>query len=303
MDDLDGKVALITGGANGIGLAIANALGGAGMRIVIADVDDRAMERAREEVAAAGAEVIVRQLDVSQPTAWRAAVDEVEARFGAIDVLCNNAGIGQGRMPNGDAIGLTDMSPDLWRLIIDTNVTGVFLGVRTVAPLMIRNGRGGQIVNTASMAGLFAPPGLGAYAASKFAVFALSEGLRCELAPHDIGVSVLCPGTVESMLSATSAARRSSIPGLAETPEAQLSPVSTLKGRLMKAASVGDRVLAGIRNNELYIITHPEYRPLIEERFEAIRAAIGASAEPGHVDSESLLQRSRNPAYRIGAAE
>jgi NAD(P)-dependent dehydrogenase (short-subunit alcohol dehydrogenase family) len=301
MDTLKDKVALITGGANGIGLAIAHSLARAGMRIVVADVDDSAMEAAREDLRETANAVITTKLDVSDPSSWEAAIGLVEARFGAIDVLCNNAGIGQGRMPNGDPIALTDMSPDLWRLIIDTNLTGVFLGVRAAAPLMIRNGRGGQIVNTASMAGLFSPPGLGAYAASKFGVFGLSEALRCELAPHGIGVSVLCPGTVESKLSATSAARRASIPSLADAPEARLSKVSTLTSRLMKAASVGDRVLEGILKNELYIITHPEYEPLIEERFSAIRAAIGPSAEAGHVDSESLLQRSRNPAYRLGS--
>jgi NAD(P)-dependent dehydrogenase (short-subunit alcohol dehydrogenase family) len=302
MRDMMGKVAFITGGASGIGLSIAGSLARAGVRIVVADIDGAALETARSALADAGAEVLTARLDVADPASWREATDVAVARFGRIDVLCNNAGVGQGRLPNGDAIGLADMSESLWRLILDINVTGVFLGVRTVAPLMIRGGTGGHIVNTASMAGLFAPPGMVAYSASKFAVMGLTEGLRAELAPHAIGVSVLCPGAVESNLSATSAARRSSIPMTGQEPEAKLSPVRTLTGKMMKAASVGDRVLEGIRNDELYILTHPEYEPLIEDRFAAIRAAIGESAEPGHLDPESLLTRSRNPVYAGAAA-
>lgn len=290
------KTALITGSASGIGLGMAQAFGEGGMKLAIADVNEQRLAVAVTTLSDAGADCFGVKLDVTSADSWAAAVDAVESRFGRIDVLCNNAGMNQGVMPDGGAIQLADMTEDLFRLVFDVNVLGVFLGVRAVLPRMIERGKGGHIVNTSSMAGLIAPTGLATYSASKFAVVALSEALRGELLPHRIGVSVLCPGGVQSNLVDTSAEQRAIALGTSlDSTGAASRPINP---EMMESLAVGRRVLAAIAANELYILTHPEYAPLIEERFEAIRSSIGASAQPGHVDPGRLLISSRNPAYQ-----
>jgi NAD(P)-dependent dehydrogenase (short-subunit alcohol dehydrogenase family) len=296
MRDVAGKVALVTGGASGIGLGMAQAFAGADMRVVIADVDHAAADAAARELDEGGAEVMAAPLDVTQAFSWSQALGAVEARFGAVDVLCNNAGVSQGWLPGRTSLQLVDISEDYWRLILDTNVTGAYLGVRAVAPGMIRRG-GGHIVNTASMAGLVAPPGMSAYSASKFALVGLSESLRGELAPHGVGVSVMCPGSVRSNLTATTAARRASAVQSGSEAESRLVSESPVTGAGMTARAAGERVLRAIRENAFYIVTHPEYGPLIEERLAAVRSAVGESAQPGHCDSADLLQLMRNPLY------
>ena len=295
MRDLAGKAAFISGGASGIGLGMAQAFAAAGMKLVLADIDGDAASRAETLLRDSGAQALAVECDVTDATSWEAALDRAEAAFGPVAVQCNNAGVGQGRFGGGAALDLADMPEILWRLVIDTNLTGVFLGVRAGASRMVARGCG-HIVNTASMAGLIAPPGLGAYAASKFAVLGMSEALCGELAPAGVGVSVLCPGGVDSNLVSTSAARRSAVLGEAAGPTlATRRPASD--GHRMNAVRVGERVLAAIRANEFYIFTHPEYAGLVDERIAALRAAFGASAEPGYSDPLSLLDRSRNPTY------
>ena len=214
-----------------------------------------------------------------------------------MDILCNNAGVGQGRFADGRPITLADMPEALWRLVLETNMTGTFLGIRAVAPRLIARGQGGHIVNTASMARLIAPGGLGAYSASKYAVVGMSEALRAELAPHGIGVSVLCPGAVESNLVATSAARRAAVAGASEGMARDLATRKADQAKRMDPVLVGARILRAIEDDEFYIITHPEYRALVDERFAAVGAAFGASAQPGYVDPDLVLTRSRNAEY------
>jgi NAD(P)-dependent dehydrogenase (short-subunit alcohol dehydrogenase family) len=275
---------------------MAEAFAAAGMRVVIADVDHVAAAAAADKLAEGGAEVMAAALDVTQALSWRQALSAVEARFGPIDVLCNNAGVSQGWLPGRTSLQLVDISEDYWRLILDTNVTGAFLGVSAVAPGMIRRGHG-HVVNTASMAGLVAPPGMSAYSASKFALVGFSESLRGELAPHGVGVSVMCPGSVRSNLTATTAARRASVVKYGSEAEGRLISASPVTGAGMTARAAGERVLRAIRENDFYIVTHPEYGPLVEERLAAVRSAIGESAQPGHRDSADLLQLMRNPLY------
>lgn len=296
MADMAGKVAVVTGGASGIGLGIVEAFVEAGMKVVIADINAEAAVAEADRIAAGGADVIGVGLDVSSRDSWEAAAAAVVERFGHIDILCNNAGVAQSRLPGGAPLLMTDMSEGLFRMVMDVNVVGVFLGVRTIGPMMIARGKGGAIVNTASMAGFLSPTGSSAYVTSKFACVGLSETLRGELAPHGIGVSVFCPGAVKSNLVTNSAARRAAVVHDAGDEQAKL--VDTPSDKLvMTALSAGRCVLAGIRANDLYIFSHPEFRELVEERFAAVLASFGESAQPGYRDPESVLTMSRNPAH------
>ncbi len=297
MKNLQGKTAFITGGASGIGLGMAQAFTAAGMRIVMADIDPAALEKASADFRQAGTEVMSVVLDVTQAAAWSSVADQVEADFGPVDVLCNNAGMGQGRMAFNKHYELTDISRELWQLLMETNVSSVYYGIRTFAPRMKARGAGGHIVNTASMAGFLAPAGLAVYVATKFAVLGLSESVRAELQPHGIGVSVLCPGGVQSNLVATSASIRQARPETNAGMQAAMVRPAESDPVKMSARKVGDRVLQAVRNDELYIVTHPEYAPLMEERFASILSAIGESAEPGYADTPAMLQRSRSPIY------
>ena len=301
MSDVTNKVALVTGGARGIGLGMAQAFLDAGMKVAIADVSPAALQAATESLAIHGGNLAAVQLDVTLAGSWRDAVNAVWARFGTIDVLCNNAGVGQGRPVDKQPMTVTTIPETTWRMVIETNLTGVFLGVHEVAPRMIARSIRGHIVNTASMAGLIAPAELGAYAASKFGVVGLSEALRAELAPYGIGVSILCPGGVNSNLVASTAERQFADSNEPASPAMARAITRPATDFLMQARSVGQRVLEAIIANEFHIITHPEYEKLVQERLSTISAAFGRSAEPGYRDPEPLLVASRNPAYRPSA--
>src|SRR5438445_8070538 len=192
LDDFAGKTALITGGASGIGRAIGAQLVAVGGRVILADIDGQAGERAASELAAAAASgsIEYRRVDVCDEAAFRSVVDEVAERSGGLDLLFNNAGIVMG----GPTDELTNAH---WDRIIDVNIRGVVNGVLAAYPRMVDQGHG-HIVNTASGAGLAAPPFVTAYAMTKHAVVGLSTGLRAEAALHGVRVSVLCPGSIET---------------------------------------------------------------------------------------------------------
>ncbi len=294
-DHLNGKTALITGGASGIGLGMARAFIAAGLRVAIADINETALATARTALPGLGLAVA---LDVTHSAQWERALDSVEAALGPIDILCNNAGIGQGRFADGRETLVADMPEMLWRMVLEINATGTFLGARAVAARMLARGRPGHIVNTASTGGLMAPGGLAAYCASKFAVVGLSESLRAELAPAGIGVSVLCPGGVRSNLFASSVAVRASVPGASEGLATVASEALRIEqAQRMDPVSVGQMVLRAIAGNALYIIPHPEYRGHIEERHAALVAAFGETAQPGYRDTDVTFERFRNPEY------
>ena len=302
MRNLKGKTAFVTGAASGIGLGMTEAFVAAGMRVVMADVDAAALENSSAGLRRAGAEVLPMVLDVTQPAAWEAAAAQLSAGFGPVDVLCNNAGMGQGRMVSGRPYELTEIGPALWQLLLETNVSSVYHGIRTFVPSMKARGNGGHIVNTSSMAGLLAPPGLAVYAATKFAVLGLSEAVRAELQPHGIGVSVLCPGAVQSNLTANSASVRQANAGANAGMQEAMQNQPVTAHVFMRAREVGDRVVQAILNDELYILTHPEYAPLVQERFSSVLSAVGDSAQPGYADTPAMLQKSRSPIYQELAA-
>ena len=195
MKDLSGKVAVVTGGASGIGRALAERFVAEGMRLVLADIEEKALAGAAEELGAAGATVVPVVTDVSKEASVMALADRAYAELGAVHVLCNNAGVATG----GLSWELTEAD---WQWTLGVNLWGVIHGVRAFVPRMIAGGDDGHVVNTASMAGLLSAPFMGPYNASKFAVVTISEVLHHELAMTGakVKVSVLCPGFVATQI-------------------------------------------------------------------------------------------------------
>lgn len=259
MELIAGQHALITGGASGLGLGIADALAARGLNVTIADANDEALAQV---LAARGANFRGTVLDVRDREAWARAKAEAEAAFGPVDVLVNNAGIA----PNGQAFA--DMDADSFDRIIAINLTGVFNGVSAFAAGMRDRGRG-HIINTASMAGLATSvAGTGAYSAAKFGVVSISETLRGELAESGVGVAVLCPGYVQTNLSANTAR----IGGQTRGGGKAMPPSA------VTSEQVGALVVEAIEDNRPYIITHPDNWPAVERRHQAIAEAFGKHA-------------------------
>jgi len=254
MDLSAARHAFVTGGASGIGLGIVDALVKRGIRVTIADIDADSLGQvlvSRKDTCRG------QVLDTRDRPGWARAKAEAEQAFGPVDILVNNAGIA----PDGRLFA--DMDPQSFDRIIAINLTGVFNGVSAFAADMRARGKG-HIVNTSSIAGLSVSfPGVGAYGVAKFGVVALSEGLRNEMAPHGVGVSVLCPGYV-----ATNLARSTVKLGGVVRDSALSIPDSGVS-----AADVGEMVACAIAENRAYIITHPDSWKGVEKRLRAIEAA------------------------------
>jgi NAD(P)-dependent dehydrogenase (short-subunit alcohol dehydrogenase family) len=257
-----GQGALVTGAASGIGLALAHAFSAAGMRVVLCDANEAALESAMRTFDASKALAVT--VDVTDRTSLRGAVERARA-FAPLKIVCANAGIAPAGCP------VLDTPPEKWDRIVAVNLTGVFNTLAAFVPLVRENGRGGHVVLTSSMAGMLAGAGLGDYTATKFGVTALGETLRAELAGEGIGVSVLCPGVVATPLVGEQA-----------------------RAAGMAPDAIARRVIEGIRNNEPYIFTHADYRPLVERRTETVVGAFGTSAEPGFQESAAVLRMMAN---------
>jgi NAD(P)-dependent dehydrogenase (short-subunit alcohol dehydrogenase family) len=263
--DWTGKVALITGGASGIGLGIARACSARGMKLVLADLDEDTLAAAVAELKGEGATVRPLAVDVSDREAWAGAATEVPQLMGRpVQLLVNNAGVSTSGVP------FEEVSPDLWDRVVGINLTGVCNGIHAFLPGM-RGAGGGHIVNTSSMGGLVTGALRGPYAATKAAVIALSEVLAAELQPSSIGVSVLCPGSVKTRLWRTSRSVRG-LPDI-DTPPPGLTTGSADPAG-MDADEVGLRVLDAIDAGEFYIFTHGEYRAPIVDKHERILASL-----------------------------
>ena len=278
MQELAGKTAFVTGGASGIGFALGRAFVEAGMNVMVADIEANALTAAIGNLHDFGPQVRGVVCDVADPASVERAAEASYLAFGNVHVVCNNAGVGGGS-------GIDDISLDTWRWVIDVNLMGVLHGIRTFLPHIRAHGEGGHIVNTASMAGMNSGLGFSPYAASKFAVVNMSEGLAIQLKPLGIGVTVLCPGFVRTRIW-ESGRNRPERYGPARTPD----PASTA-GKLaahlaelgqsgLDPADVAAQVLAAIREDELYVFTHPgqSWRAELEERFGAILAAMDIAA-------------------------
>ena len=203
LPDLRGKVAVVTGGASGIGMGIARQLIAEGMQVVIGDIEAGLLRKAADDLGAVGI-----LTDVSDLDSVRALARSATERFGTVHVVCNNAGV-------GPLAAIADLTMADWHWIIGVNLYGVIHGVQTFLPVLQANEDGGHIVNTASMAGLVAPPRLGAYSVTKFGVVALTEVLAAELAQtgSKVGVSVLCPGVVRTNIGTSSRNRPAHLAG------------------------------------------------------------------------------------------
>lgn len=259
--DVADKVVLITGGGGGIGAGIAEAFIEKGAKVAITDIN---LEYAQMEAERLGHAVIPLQQDVTCKDDWDRVKQSVEQSLGPVDILCNNAGISMPFLP------LEELSIDLFEQIMGVNVRGVFLGCQCFIPDM-KARRAGHIVNTSSVNGQITHPNFSVYAASKFAVSALSETIHAELAPFGVGVSILYPGLTRSRMS------QGQLPDL--SPEAR----ERLEALMMDAIWVGRAVVRAVEEEQLHIISHPNHLPQLEARIEELYAAFKNPAQPNYV--------------------
>jgi NAD(P)-dependent dehydrogenase (short-subunit alcohol dehydrogenase family) len=268
MDAFQGRVAVITGGGGGIGQAMAEAFAARGARLVLADVDERALAGVASTLGERGAEVLTVATDVTSADSVRALADATWSRFGAAHVVCNNAGVAV----FGEIATMTHAD---WQYVMGVNFWGVVHGVEAFVPRLIAQRAGGHVVNTASMAGLVGMRWLGVYCASKFAVVGLTEGLQRELQDHGIGVSVLCPMIVETKINENSIRNRPA--GLRNPGQEDLVPgAGQMVGGVIAPQEVARRVVRAVDRNDLYILTHPEQREILRRR----AAKLDAMFEP-----------------------
>jgi NAD(P)-dependent dehydrogenase (short-subunit alcohol dehydrogenase family) len=258
MDPFRGRVAVVTGGAGGIGGALARAFAARGAKLVLADVDEQALALAAKEHRERGAAVLTVATDVTKRAEVEALADASFRHYGAAHVVCNNAGIA--------ILGsIAETSTADWELTMAVNFWGVLHGVQAFLPRMLEQGQGGHFVNTASMAGLVGMALFSAYNASKFAVVGLSECLHRELKPQGIGVSVLCPMIVQTNLTANSLRLRSGDRSIA-APAPEPPAAESMVGGVKQPDEVAARVVRAIERGELYVLTHEEQREILRRR-------------------------------------
>jgi len=285
MRHVEGK-AFVTGGASGIGLGMAKVFTAAGMKVVIADIRQDHLDQAMEHFSNTNFQVHAVRLDVSDRKAMADAADEAERVFGPVDLVCNNAGINM-------FAPMDECTYDDWDWIMGVNLGGVINGVQTFVPRLKARGQGGHIVNTASMAAFITGPGAGIYTTSKFAVRGLTESLRWSLAPHNIGVSVLCPGLVNSAIYESDKVRPKTLSGAVGPVDREfMNRLTEIHKVGMDPVEVGEKVLAGIKRNDLYIFPHPEFKEELREIFDDVLAAIPeGEVDPGRLAFEEGRRR------------
>jgi len=263
MTELGGGVAVVTGGASGIGRAMAERFARERAKVVVADIDQRALAAVVDSIKARGGEALGVPTDVTDLSSVQTLAAAAFEAFGKVSVLCNNAGVALWG-------GLESATHRDWQWVLGVNLWGVIHGVEAFVPRMIASKEPGHIVNTASMAGLVATRGLGVYNTSKYAVVGLSETLAKDLRPYHIGVSVLCPMGVATQIRESARNRPADLTN--EAPIA-VEPVE-LMGRTLAPAAVAEMVLSAIRANRLYVITHEEGLEALRRRHERLEQAV-----------------------------
>lgn len=269
MQDLKDKTAVITGGASGIGLAMAHRFGAAGMNLVLGDIETGPLDEAAKTLSAAGYQVESVKVDVRELDQIKALETSARDRFGQVHVLCNNAGVGAG----GGVADPDDI--ELWKWTIDVNLWGVIYGCKVFMPAMIEHGEAAHVVNTASMAGLAAAPFMGPYNISKYGVVALSETLSKEMqmAGTAVGVSVLCPAFVQTQIGESRRNMPPDVTAHMPDPEENSEMAAMMAGLIaggLPTEVVADAVHDAVVDNNFWILTHDETLPMITGRAEQI---------------------------------
>ena len=266
MKDLQGKVAVITGGGSGIGRAVARRAAAEGMRVVIADIEEGALKQAERELTSQGTDAIAVATDVADAASVRELRERALRRYGAVHLVHNNAGVGGGGP-------IWEVPEEDWRWIVGVNLWGVIHGVAAFVPLLVEQGEG-HVVNTASIAGLTTAPFIGPYNATKQAVVAISETLYKDLEAagvSGVGVSVLCPGFVQTRIADAGRNRPDWAPARdVENAEEVRATIQDLVDGGIPPSVVADMVLDAVRTDTFYIRTHPELDAAIRTRFEDI---------------------------------
>jgi short-subunit dehydrogenase len=264
MKEFKGKTAFITGAAHGIGLGMSTTFAKAGMNVIMSDIRRESLDAAKEDVKKHTGAVYTIPVDVSDRTAMKAAANEAEKVFGKIHVLCNNAGI--------NIFGPVDQATyDDWDWVIGVNLYGVINGLMSFLPKIKAHGEGGHIVNTASMAAFVLSPYTGVYGATKHAVRGLTETLWYNLAAQNIGVSMLCPGFVASNIHHAKELRPEKFGKSGYHTDSEMTErLEQLQSIGMSPIEVGERVLKGIENDDLFIFTHAELKGEVADNFEEI---------------------------------
>jgi NAD(P)-dependent dehydrogenase (short-subunit alcohol dehydrogenase family) len=267
--DIEGRVAVVTGAASGLGRAMAERFGAEGMRVVIADIEKESLAETSAALAATGIDATPVVTDVSRYADIERLADVAFDTYGGAHLICNNAGVVKGARTW--ALTMED-----WTWVLNVDLWSVIYATKVFIPRMLEQNQGGHVVNTASMAGLLPVPNLGPYNVAKTGVVALSEGLQMDLTAEgsDIGVSVLCPGFIQTRITESARNR----PGeLAATAAPRTGPRTTTGVvSTMTAAEVADKVLDAVVSERFWILTHDAYRDVIQQR----AAGIGTDAQP-----------------------
>jgi NAD(P)-dependent dehydrogenase (short-subunit alcohol dehydrogenase family) len=264
LTSLTDRTAVVTGGASGIGRALSLLFAREGANVVVADLDEAGMAETVAGVSRAGRRALAVKTDVSRLADVEALADRAFGEFGAVHVVCNNAGVALWG-------GLESVTHKDWEWAMGVNLWGVIHGVEAFVPRMVAGKQPGHVVNTASMAGLIASQGLGIYNTTKYAVVGLSETLQKDLRGYDIGVSVLCPMGVNTQIRQSDRNRPAALRNEAAEGEGR---AVELIGRYLPPEHVAERVLRAIYANRLYVITHEEGLTPLKRRFERMAQAI-----------------------------
>ncbi len=290
MREFAGKTAVVTGGASGIGLAMVERFASEGMNVVLADIQEDALQAQVQRLEQEERSVMGVVVNTMQRETLEHARDEVIERFGNIHIVCNNAGV----LSREDAMGVGPMTTPVWAIpdrawewVIGVNFWGVLYGVQTFVPHMLEHGEDGHIVNTASLAGLI--PGGGAYGVSKHAVLTLTEGLYQNLAEvgANVSASVLCPGTVRTNIISADRNRPDELGGKGEPSAEEAAIADAMLADSMDPANVAEQVFQAIVEQRCYVLPHPAWDDFVRQRVEQVLAR----ETPVTVDIEEMMRR------------